>query len=144
MRLRSFAFLVLAVLAACGGDDDGDGGTGVDAAPVGGDQVLGAFCDPQNNCPAQAPLCITVGENPTSGFCSVGCGTSENNMTPPPAESHAACEAINESDATPACAAPLQPENGVTPWVCALACGETPEGDFGDCPGNLTCQQEDP
>jgi len=83
-------------------------------------------------------------ENATVGFCSDACATTANSMTNPPAGSDDACIAINDSDATPACAAPIDdPMTGMTVWVCALACGMTATVDFGTCPSNLTCDQPD-
>ena len=153
----ALARLLLAVLAAsataCGpsATRDGDAGAEVDAAPpdaasTGG---LGAPCTRAvPACPSDYPTCVLLSDTVNDGFCSRDCGTSPvpTDGTPPapPASGRAICEAGYEGLASPACAVVFEPEDGVHPWACGLACGETPMGDFGTCPGNLTCVQGNP
>jgi hypothetical protein len=149
--------LALMIVPACGGDDDdvnivdggGGGGSGDDAGAGGGAGVLGQSCNATTPCPDSMPVCLTVGQGATEGFCSKGCATTpappegEDPMLPPQ-ESHDACREGYTGDAVPACAAPLAAMNGIVPWACVLACGDTPDGAFGTCPSNLACEQPDP
>ena len=120
--------LALMIVPACGGDDDdvnivdggGGGGSGGDAGAGGGAGVLGQSCNATTPAPPE-------GEDPML----------------PPQESHDACREGYTGDAVPACAAPLAAMNGIVPWACVLACGDTPAGAFGTCPGNLACEQPD-
>jgi hypothetical protein len=142
------AVSALAALAsACGPAANagfGDGGP-VDGAAASG---LGAPCtraDP--TCTADYPDCILLGDA-TDGFCSRSCGTSPappsgGEPTPPP-DGEALCEEGYEGTARATCAVVFEPEDGVVPWACGLACGSTPAGEFGTCPDNLTCVQDEP
>jgi hypothetical protein len=145
--------LALTGAPACGGDDDddGSGGTGVDAAtgggadaaPVGG-TGLGAQCTATIACPDTAPDCVTLSATATEGYCTKQCATTptdDGNTIPD--TSHAACDAINDSTATAACFVPLADVDpaGMTVWECGLGCGVVGPDDFGQCPSNMTCDQ---
>ncbi|HTE49940.1 MAG TPA: hypothetical protein VK698_03650 [Kofleriaceae bacterium] len=154
------AFSVFALLAACGGsgsDDDGDegseidagGGSGPDAAA--GTADIGAPCSPASpdSCPLDTPVCVVISETATAGFCTVPCGVTPpgtgGEQPDPPAGGDGICmTAYGDGSATPSCAIVFEPEDGMVPWACGLACGETPDGNFGTCPSNLTCVQNDP
>lgn len=153
--MRRHAPLVLALhaaLAACGPSVDGgqiDGGPdGPDGAV--GTAEIGIPCTVEPpSCPSDTPICVVTSEASTDGFCSVPCG-----MTPPgtggeqpepPAGGNDICEdAYGEGSATAACSVVFAEEEGRVPWACGLACGQTPDFDFGTCPSNLACMQGDP
>lgn len=145
--------LVALALSACGGDDDGGGaGAQVDAGAsadggAGGSvdsEALGIRCTEEEPCPDTTPICATVGENPSEGFCTRGCAVTPSPDDLPGQEDHLQCVPGYGGEATPACAAPSDPQNGMTPWLCALACGPTTQVDFGTCPDNLVCDQPNP
>jgi hypothetical protein len=163
--MRSLSALALSLLAlftapACGasGSDGGaevDGGETPDGGGIAdagaGTSNLGVSCDPtvmQSDCPPDVPLCLAVSAAATEGFCSKPCALTpqpDGGMPVPPMDSHAICgQGYSASSATPACSFFLEPEMGMIPWACGLACGQTATRNFGDCPANLTCTQEDP
>ena len=153
--LRTLALLASLTLAACGGDDDGDGGGDgdgtADAAPGGGADagapdaapgaVMGEACDPANpDCPEAYPDCIAF-EQGGPGYCTKTCGSGGGT---PPEGGDEICEDGYTGDATAACLVSVQPQGGPQTWYCGLACGMAGRTDFGTCPEDLTCDDEDP
>jgi hypothetical protein len=139
-----------ALAAACGPASNAglvDAGAGpADAAAASG---LGAPCTREDpSCPSDYPDCVFLSESATDGFCSRSCGTSPvpapGSEPAPPPDGQELCEEGYEGSARAACAVMFAPEDGLVPWACGLACGSTPEGNFGTCPDNLTCVQDDP
>jgi len=149
----SFLAIVIVIAPACGGgDDDGvdivDGGGGSTADAAAASSGIGVECGPGLECAAEAPRCLSR-EGASGGFCSVECASTPAppaGMQPPlpPIENQMMCSSGYDGPATPACAAPLPPEEGTITWMCILACGDTPMFSFGDCPSNLVCDQDDP
>jgi hypothetical protein len=147
--------IVMAVALACGGggDDDGvdvpdgGGGGGGEADAAVASAGLGVSCGPDVECAADTPRCLTR-TGATEGFCSKECATAPvppggEEPPLPPKENQAKCRDGYSGPGTPFCAAPLEEEGSIT-WLCILACGDTPMFDFGECPGNLICVQDDP
>lgn len=149
----SLLAIVMAIAPACGGDDDGgddgvdiDGGGGQADAAV-ASAGLGVACGPDVECAADTPRCLTR-SGASEGFCSKECATAPappggEEPPLPPMENQVMCRDGYSGPGTPFCAAPL-PEDGSITWLCILACGDTPMFDFGECPGNLVCVQDDP
>jgi hypothetical protein len=105
------------------------------------------MCGPDVECAADTPRCLTR-MGASEGFCSKECATAPvppDGTDPPlpPQENQSRCSDGYSGPGTPFCAAPLEEEGSLT-WLCILACGDTPMFDFGECPGNLICVQDDP
>ena len=122
--MRRVAILVLlAGLAACGGDDDGGGGAdaggggGADAGG-GGENHLGETCSEADLCPADHQCVFLEVGDPDLGYCSPIC------------QSDADCREGYTGPASGqlSCFVPDQPD------ACTIVC-QGPD----DCPGELAC-----
>src|SRR5688500_15239832 len=114
--MRRLCFSFLFTLAACGGDDVPpaiDAPVGMIDAPV--QMVDAAVADAAGNppsvdvgkpctsgvddCPAQFRCVALDGETVTDGFCTTGCGTTPQDMTPmSPMGGDAICEGAYTGD----------------------------------------------
>ncbi len=102
---------------------------------------------PDVECAEDTPRCLTR-SGAAEGFCSKQCATAPvppAGMEPPlpPKENQVMCRDGYSGPGTPFCAAPLEESGNIT-WLCIVACGDTPMFDFGECPANLVCVQDDP
>lgn len=153
MQLARLVISIFAVtLVACGGGSSThppDAKKSVDAAidavppdaPNAAAMGLGKECDQTNKCPTTgATMCVALSSTATHGFCTLSCGTSTSNMTPPTNGNMTCANSTPKSpDGTPLCALVGQIANGMYPWSCALGCGTFNGMNLGQCPGGLVC-----
>ena len=149
------------MLAACGSSDtshttiDAPNVTAHDApttnptpdAPMSAAAMgLGKVCDQTHMCPTTgATMCVKLSASATSGFCTLGCGTTTappaGTMAAPPAGGDAMCTASTPAPGagTPACVLSNAPANNMIAWDCGILCGTSGTTNLGTCPSGLTC-----
>lgn len=108
-----------------------------DAAPPNVSTELGVVCTTNEQCPPDAPLCVSIGGSQM--YCTLPCGTGTDPSMPPP-DGNAICAAQYDSTSgTPVCAVNDGCPNNGCSWYCAIACGDNGGQNYGECPNGLTC-----
>ena len=153
MQLARLVISMFAVaLVACGGgssthppDAKKAADAAVDSLPADAPNAaamgLGKVCQSSTDCTGGAAnMCVKLSMTATHGFCTLSCGTSTTNTTPPTNGNMTCTNATPKSpDGTPLCALVGPIANGMYPWDCALTCGTFMGMNLGQCPGGLVC-----